>query len=110
MHDASFSIKIIDSILRKGEGISHYDNSLLIAAIKNIRTLRKEQIHLVYTLMTNTKNEAQVFVLFNLRNLVSKKIFYSWLENLDRKWLKYPSLILAVSQVAHQCKKMKALL
>lgn len=109
MDDASFSIKIIDGILRKGEGISHYDNSLLIAAIKNTRTLRKEQIHLVYTLMTNTKNEAQVFVLFNLRNLVSKKRFYSWLENLDRKWLKYPSLILAVSQVAHQCKKNESL-
>lgn len=109
MDDASFSIKIIDGILRKGEGISHYDNSLLIAAIRNTRTLRKEQIHLVYTLMTNTKNEAQVFVLFNLRNLVSKKRFYSWLEKLDRKWLKYPSLILAVSQVAHQCKKNESL-
>lgn len=109
MDDASFSIKIIDGILRKGEGISHYDNSLLIAAIKNTRTLNKEQIQLVYTLMNNTKNEAQVFVLFNLRNLVSKKRFYSWLENLDRKWLKYPSLILAVSQVAHQCKKFESL-
>lgn len=109
MDDASFSIKIIDGILRKGEGISHYDNSLLIAAIKNTRTLNKEQIQLVYTLMNNTKNEAQVFVLFNLRNLVSKKRFYSWLENLDGTWLKYPSLILAVSQVAHQCKKFESL-
>lgn len=107
--DASFSHEIIDSILQKGTGITHNDNALLIAAIKNIKELSKEQIRKVYSFMDNTKNEPQVFVLFNMRNFMSKRKFYDWLERLDKRLLKYPSLILAVSQVARQCKRFENL-
>lgn len=109
MDDTSFSQEIIDGILQKGAGITHNDNSLLIAAIKNIKRLSKEQIRQVYSLMNNTVNEPQVFVLFNIRNFISKRKFYDWLEHLDKKLLKYPSLILAVSQVARQCKRFENL-
>lgn len=107
MDDASFSHEIIDSILDKGANITHNDNALLIAATKNINELSKEQIKKVYSLMDNTMNEAQVFILFNMRNFMPKRKFYDWLEHLDKKLLKYPSLILAVSQVARQCKRFE---
>ena len=109
MDDVSFSQEIIDGILQKGTEITHNDNSLLIAAIKSIKRLSKEQIRQVYSLMANTVNEPQVFVLFNIRNFISKRKFYDWLEHLDKKLLKYPSLILAVSQVARQCKRFESL-
>ena len=109
MDDASFSQKIIDGILQKGTGITHNDNTLLIAAIKSIKKLSKKQIRQVYSLMANTVNEPQVFVLFNIRNFISKRKFYNWLEHLDKKLLKYPSLILAVSQVARQYKRFENL-
>ena len=109
MDDASFSHEIIDSILDKGANITHNDNALLIAATKNIKELSKEQIKKAYSLMDNTMNEAQVFILFNMRNFMPKRNFYDWLEHLDKKFLKYPSLILAVSQVARQCKRFENL-
>lgn len=109
MDDASFSHEIIDSILDKGADITHNDNALLIAATKNIKELSKEQIRKVYSLMDNTMTEAQVFILFNMRNFMPKRKFYDWLEHLDKKLLKYPSLILAVSQVARQCKRFENL-
>ena len=109
MDDASFSHEIIDSILDKGADITHNDNALLIAATKNIKELSKEQIRKVYSLMDNTKNEPQVFILFNMRNLMPKRKFYDWLKHLDKKLLKYPSLILAVSQVARQSKRFENL-
>ena len=109
MDDASFSHEIIDSILDKGANITHNDNALLIAATKNINELSKEQIKKVYSLMDNTMNEVQVFILFNMRNFMPKRKFYDWLEHLDKKLLKYPSLILAVSQVARQCKRFENL-
>lgn len=109
MDDASFSHEIIDSILDKGDDITHNDNALLIAATKNIKELSKEQIRKVYSLMDNTMTEAQVFILFNMRNFMPKRKFYDWLEHLDKKLLKYPSLILAVSQVARQCKRFENL-
>ena len=109
MDDAFFSHEIIDSILDKGTDITHNDNALLIAATKNIKELSKEQIRKVYSLMDNTLNEAQVFILFNMRNFMPKRKFYDWLEHLDNKLLKYPSLILAVSQVARQCKRFENL-
>ena len=109
MDDASFSHEIINNILDKGTDITHNDNVLLIAATKNIKELSKEQIRKAYSLMDNTKNEAQVFILFNMRNFMPKRKFYDWLEHLDKKLLKYPSLILAVSQVARQCKRFENL-
>lgn len=109
MDDASFSLEIIDSILEKGAGITHNDNALLIAAAKNIKELSKEQIRKVYSLMDNTMNEAQVFILFNMRNFIAKRKFYDWLDHLDKKLLKSPSLILAVSQVARKCKRFENL-
>lgn len=109
MDDASFSHEIIDSILDKGADITHNDNALLIAATKNIKELSKEQIRKVYSLMDNTMTEAQVFILFNMRNFMPKRKFYDWLEHLDKKLLKYPSLILAVSQIARQCKRFENL-
>ena len=105
MNDASFSHEIIDSILDKGADITHNDNVLLIAATKNMKELSKEQIRKVYFLMNNTKNEPQVFILFNMRNFIPKRKFYDWLEHLDKKLLKSPSLILAVCHVARQCKR-----
>ena len=109
MNDASFSHEIIDSILDKGADITHNDNVLLIAATKNIKELSKEQIRKVYFLMNNTKNEPQVFILFNMRNFIPKRKFYDWLEHLDKKLLKSPSLILAVCHVARQCKRFENL-
>ena len=109
MDDASFSHEIIDSILDKGADITHNDNVLLIAATKNIKELSKEQIRKVYFLMNNTKNEPQVFILFNMRNFIPKRKFYDWLEHLDKKLLKSPSLILAVCHVARQCKRFENL-
>ena len=109
MNDASFSHEIIDSILDKGADITHNDNVLLIAATKNIKELSKEQIRKVYFLMDNTKNEPQVFILFNMRNFIPKRKFYDWLEHLDKKLLKSPSLILAVCHVARQCKRFENL-
>lgn len=109
MDDASFSHEIIDSILDKGADITHNDNLLLIAATKNIKELSKEQIRKVYFLMNNTKNEPQVFILFNMRKFISKQKFYDWLEHLDKKLLKSPSLILAVCHVARQCKRFENL-
>lgn len=109
MNDASFSHEIIDSILDKGADITHNDNMLLIAATKNIKELSKEQIRKVYFLMNNTKNEPQVFILFNMRNFIPKRKFYDWLEHLDKKLLKSPSLILAVCHVARQCKRFENL-
>ncbi len=109
MNDASFSHEIIDSILDKGADITHNDNVLLIAATKNIKELSKEQIRKVYFLMNNTKNEPQVFILFNMRNFIPKREFYDWLEHLDKKLLKSPSLILAVCHVARQCKRFENL-
>lgn len=109
MDDASFSHEIIDSILDKGADITHNDNVLLIAATKNIKELSKEQIRKVYFLMNNTKNEPQVFILFNMRNFIPKRKFYDWLEHLDKKLLKTPSLILAVCHVARQCKRFENL-
>lgn len=109
MDDASFSHEIIDSILDKGADITHNDNVLLIAATKNIKELSKEQIRKVYFLMNNTKNEPQVFILFNMRNFIPKRKFYDWLEHLDKKLLKSPSLILVVCHVARQCKRFENL-
>lgn len=109
VNDASFSHEIIDSILDKGADITHNDNVLLIAATKNIKELSKEQIRKVYFLMDNTKNEPQVFILFNMRNFIPKRKFYDWLEHLDKKLLKSPSLILAVCHVARQCKRFENL-
>lgn len=109
MNDASFSHEIIDSILDKGADITHNDNVLLIAATKNIKELSKEQIRKVYFLMNNTKNEPQVFILFNMRNFIPKRKFYDWLEHLDKKLQKSPSLILAVCHVARQCKRFENL-
>lgn len=109
MDDASFSHEIIGSILDKGADITHNDNVLLIAATKNIKELSKEQIRKVYFLMNNTKNEPQVFILFNMRNFIPKRKFYDWLEHLDKKLLKSPSLILAVCHVARQCKRFENL-
>lgn len=109
MNDASFSHEIIDSILDKGADITHNDNVLLIAATKNIKELSKEQIRKVYFLMDNTKNEPQVFILFNMRNFIPKRKFYDWLEHLDKKLLKSPSLILAVCHIARQCKRFENL-
>lgn len=109
MNDASFSHEIIDSILDKGADITHNDNVLLIAATKNIKELSKEQIRKVYFLMNNTKNEPQVFILFNMRKFMPKRKFYDWLEHLDKKLLKSPSLILAVCHVARQCKRFENL-
>ena len=109
MDDSSFSHEIIDSILDKGADMTHSDNALLIAATKNIKELSTEQVRKIYSLMDNTTNEPQVFVLFNMRNFMSKRKFYNWLEHLDKKLLKYPSLILAVSQVARQCKRFENL-
>jgi hypothetical protein len=109
MNDASSSHEIIDSILDKGADITHNDNVLLIAATKNIKELSKEQIRKVYFLMNNTKNEPQVFILFNMRNFIPKRKFYDWLEHLDKKLLKSPSLILAVCHVARQCKRFENL-
>lgn len=107
VNDASFSHEIIDSILDKGANITHNDNVLLIAATKNIKELSKKQIRKVYFLMDNTKNEPQVFILFNMRNFIPKRKFYDWLEHLDKKLLKSPSLILAVCHVARQCKRFE---
>ena len=109
MDDASFSHEIIGSILDKGADITHNDNVLLISATKNIKELSKEQIKKVYFLMNNTKNEPQVFILFNMRNFIPKRKFYDWLEHLDKKLLKSPSLILAVCHVARQCKRFENL-
>lgn len=109
MDDASFSHEIIGSILDKGTDITHNDNVLLIAATKNIKELSKEQIRKVYFLMNNTKNEPQVFILFNMRNFIPKRKFYDWLEHLDKILLKSPSLILAVCHVARQCKRFENL-
>ena len=109
MDDASFSHEIIGSILDKGADITHNDNVLLIAATKNIKELSKEQIRKVYFLMNNTKNEPQVFILFNMRNFIPKRKFYDWLEHLDKILLKSPSLILAVCHVARQCKRFENL-
>lgn len=109
MNDASFSHEIIDSILDKGADITHNDNVLLIAATKNIKELSKEQIRKVYFLMDNTKNVPQVFVLFNMRSFLPSRKFYDWLEHVDNKMLKSPSLILAVSQVARKCKRFENL-
>ena len=109
MNDASFSHEIIDSILDKGADITHNDNVLLIAATNNIKELSKEQIRKVYFLMNNTKNEPQVFILFNMRKFIPKRKFYDWLEHLDKKLLKSPSLILAVCHVARQCKRFENL-
>lgn len=109
MDDASFSLEIIDSILEKGADISHNDNALLIAATKNIRKISKEQIQKVYSIMGNTMNVPQVFVLFNMRSFLPSRKFYDWLEHVDKKLLKSPSLILAVSQVARKCKRFENL-
>lgn len=109
MNDASFSHEIIDSILDEGADITHNDNVLLIAATKNIKELSKEQIRKVYFLMDNTKNVPQVFVLFNMRSFLPSRKFYDWLEHVDNKMLKSPSLILAVSQVARKCKRFENL-
>lgn len=109
MDDALFSHEIIGSILDKGADITHNDNVLLIAATKNIKELSKEQIRKVYFLMNNTKNEPQVFILFNMRNFIPKRKFYDWLEHLDKILLKSPSLILAVCHVARQCKRFENL-
>lgn len=107
--DNSFKQEIILGILSRWEKLTHYDNSLLIAATRNLKALDKTALRQVYHAMNHAETEPQVFILFNLQKFIPKSKFYSWVENLDSKLLSYPSLIIAVSHVAKKCKRLQKL-
>lgn len=107
--DNGFKQEIILGILSRWGNLTHYDNSLLIAATRNLRALDKTALRQVYHAMNHADTEPQVFILFNLQKFISKSKFYSWVENLDSKLLSYPSLIIAVSHVAKKCKRLQKL-
>lgn len=98
--DAAFKQDVIVEILNRWGNLTHYDNSLLIAATRNIKALDKTVLRQVYQAMNHVETEPQVFVLFNLQKFISKGRFYSWVENLDYNLLRNPSIISAVSHVA----------
>lgn len=107
--DNGFKQEIILGILSRWEKLTHYDNSLLIAATRNLRALDKTALRQVYHAMNHAGTEPQVFILFNLQKYIPKSKLYSWVENLDSKLLSYPSLIIAVSHVAKKCKRLSKL-
>ena len=107
--DAAFKQDVIVEILNRWENLTHYDNSLLIAATRNIKALDKTVLRQVYQAMNHVETEPQVFVLFNLQKFIPKGRFYSWVENLDYNLLRNPSIISAVSHVAKKCKKLRKL-
>lgn len=107
--DTAFKQEIIVEILNRWENLTHYDNSLLIAATRNIKALDKTVLRQVYQAMNHVETEPQVFVLFNLQKFIPKGRFYSWVENLDYNLLRNPSIISAVSHVARKCKRLQKL-
>lgn len=107
--DDAFKLEIVANLLNRWGNLTHYDNSLLIAATRNIKTLDKAVLRQVYQVMNHVETEPQVFVLFNLQKFISKSKFYSWVENLDCKLLSYPNLITAVSHIAKKCKRLQHL-
>ena len=107
--DTAFKQEIIVEILNRWGNLTHYDNSLLIAATRNIKVLDKTVLRQVYQAMNHVETEPQVFVLFNLQKFIPKGRFYSWVENLDYNLLRNPSIISAVSHVARKCKRLQKL-
>ena len=107
--DTAFKQEIIVEILNRWGNLTHYDNSLLIAATRNIKALDKTVLRQVYQAMNHVETEPQVFVLFNLQKFIPKGRFYSWVENLDYNLLRNPSIISAVSHVARKCKRLQKL-
>lgn len=107
--DTAFKQDIIVEILNRWGNLTHYDNSLLIAATRNIKALDKTVLRQVYQAMNHVETEPQVFVLFNLQKFIPKGRFYSWVENLDYNLLRNPSIISAVSHVARKCKRLQKL-
>lgn len=107
--DNAFKQEIIVGILSRWENLTHYDNSLLIAATRNIKALDKTVLRQVYQAMNHVETEPQVFILFNLQKFIPKSKFYSWVENLDSELLSYPNLITAVSHVAKKSKRLQEL-
>ena len=107
--DTAFKQDIIVEILNSWGNLTHYDNSLLIAATRNIKALDKTVLRQVYQAMNHVETEPQVFVLFNLQKFIPKGRFYSWVENLDYNLLRNPSIISAVSHVARKCKRLQKL-
>lgn len=107
--DNAFKQEIIVGMLNRWENLTHYDNSLLIAATRNIKVLDKTVLRQVYQAMNHAETEPQVFVLFNLQKFIPKRIFYSCVENLDNNLLRNPSIISAVSHVAKKCKRLQKL-
>lgn len=107
--DNAFKQEIVGGILNRWGNLTHYDNSLLIAATRNIKTLDKTILQQVYHAMAHVETEPQVFIIFNLQKFIPKSNFFSWVEALDSKLLRYPSLIIAVSHVAKKCKRLQRL-
>lgn len=107
--DNAFKQEIVGGILNRWGNLTHYDNSLLIAATRNIKTLDKTILQQVYHAMAHVETEPQVFIIFNLQKFIPKSKFFSWVEALDSKLLRYPSLIIAVSHVAKKCKRLQRL-
>lgn len=107
--DSTFKQDIISEVLDKWGDLTHYDNSLVIAATRDLKKLDRRVLMQIYQVMKRTSTEPQVFVLFNLQKFISKDKFYDWVSNLDKKWLSNPSLTVAVSHVAKRCKRLQKL-
>ena len=76
--DNAFKQEIVGGILNRWGNLTHYDNSLLIAATRNIKTLDKTILQQVYHAMAHVETEPQVFIIFNLQKFIPKSNFFSW--------------------------------
>lgn len=107
--DIAFKQKIIGEIFDKWDTVSQYDNSLIIATIRDVKTLDKTMLKKVYAAMNNVNTEPQVFILFNLQKYIPRNKFNLWVQTIDEKLLSNPSLIIAVSYAAKNNKRMQQL-
>ena len=71
--DTAFKQEIIVEILNRWENLTHYDNSLLIAATRNIKALDKTVLRQVYQAMNHVETEPQDFCVVQLAEIYSQR-------------------------------------
>lgn len=86
--DEEYCNEIISKCLNYDGGITDYQNRLIIAAGKGLKSLNRQNLGTLERWMKSEMTEVQSFVIFNLHGLLDKENFQRWLRRLPDNLLK----------------------
>ena len=108
LHDPSFKLGIIKTVLEKGDRITEWDNNLIINCSHGIESLSKEEATLLDKIMHSTVNKDQCYVVFNLSEFFHRRKLISWIVKTPDKLLGDNSLIEAIAYHAKEATTLKS--